>query len=269
MKLSMREYMAPGQTLQERVDNLDKLGYDGIELVGANTEERVADYRKVFAGSRVRPSIVSASGGCLMDPRREERQAAMDGITLALDIAGELGAAGVIVVPLIAVTMERDRPRIPDLSPLAATKQLERDLLIEQLKILGEHAARAGSFVILEPLNRYEQFWLNRLEEGVDLCRAAGGENLKIMADFFHMSIEEADIAASIRAADGYIVNVHLADSNRQTPGRGHTDFRPGLAALKETGYARYMGLECGIPGDRMEELSRVAKHMRELYASV
>ena len=44
---------------------------------------------------------------------------------------------------------------------------------------------------------------------------------------------------------------MHLADSNRQQPGLGHTDFRPALAALKQIGFNGYMALECGIKGER------------------
>ena len=51
------------------------------------------------------------------------------------------------------------------------------------------------------------------------------------MADFFHMGIEEVDIAASIRANRQHLVYVHVADSNRLQPGRGHLDFRPGFRA--------------------------------------
>ena len=57
------------------------------------------------------------------------------------------------------------------------------------------------------------------------------------MGDFFHMSIEEADIAASLRAARQYLVHIHLADSNRQTPGLGHTQFLEPFRALDEIGF--------------------------------
>ena len=71
------------------------------------------------------------------------------------------------------------------------------------------------------------------------------------MADFFHMSIEERDIAASIADAGDWIAHVHLADSTRELPGYGHTDFESGFAALKETGFDKFMSLELRHSGRR------------------
>jgi sugar phosphate isomerase/epimerase len=88
--------------------------------------------------------------------------------------------------------------------------------------------------------------------------------NVQIMADFFHMSIEEANIAESIRAAGSYIKHIHLADSTRLLPGYGHTDFKSGFAALKEIGFENYMALECGVPGPREVELPKSANYMKQ-----
>ncbi len=78
------------------------------------------------------------------------------------------------------------------------------------------------------------------------------------------MSIEEADIPKSIREAGNWIAHVHLADSTRLLPGYGHTDFKSGFAALKEVGFANYMALECGIPGDPAVELPKCAQYLRQ-----
>ncbi len=75
------------------------------------------------------------------------------------------------------------------------------------------------------------------------------------------MNIEEADIAASIRAAGQRIV--HVADSNRLQPGKGHLDFSPSFAALKEAGYDGYLGIECGISGPYDEALAGSAALLR------
>jgi sugar phosphate isomerase/epimerase len=119
--------------------------------------------------------------------------------------------------------------------------------------------------IFLEPLNRYEQHLVNRLEQGVEFAERAGG-GVAIMADFFHMTIEEADIAASIRAAGQHIVHVHVADSNRLQPGKGHLDFRPGFAALKEVGYDGYLGIECGVSGPCEDALAECASLLRDLW---
>jgi sugar phosphate isomerase/epimerase len=122
----------------------------------------------------------------------------------------------------------------------------------------------------LEPLNRYESNYLNRLKQGVEICQAVGSPAVKIMADFFHMNIEEADIGQAIEEAADYVVFVHLADSNRYQPGVGHLDFAPGLAALKRIGYDGPMSLECRILGeDKKRALAKSAQYIQEIWDRV
>lgn len=271
MKLSIRQNMVPGQTLPEQLKNLAQFGFEGIEL----TPRDVTDWgkwldetKRAFANSLIKPSILSGASGCLLDPNKEERDRAVASFKQMLELSAEIGAIGVICVPLLAITMSHGaRPRIQDLSPLEGVQSLERNLFIELLKDIGKRAQEVGAYLIVEPLNRYESFWLNRLEEGVDICKAVGNPYVKIMADFFHMHIEESDIPQSILEAGEYIVNVHLADSNRLTPGNGHTDFKAGLAALKHIGYDKYMALECGIPGDVSVELPRCVRYLKGCMA--
>ena len=120
-------------------------------------------------------------------------------------------------------------------------------------------AEACGSRLVLEPLNRYEQWWPCTVAQGVEICEAVGSPSIATMADLFHMSIEEADLAEAIHAGGKHIANVHLADSNRILPGYGHTDFGPALKALSDIGYEYYCGFECSIPsGDARAELENL-----------
>ncbi|MDA1192525.1 MAG: sugar phosphate isomerase/epimerase, partial [Candidatus Poribacteria bacterium] len=262
------EPMAPGTGLEEQWKNLRQLGFDGVELTRSSNFEHLDAIKNAMKASGIQPNITSAGDGCLIDSRKDERDLAVSDHKKAIELAAEIGAVGVLTAPGIKMKMQigGPRPRIPDLRPLKTTEQLEFDMMAALFGEISEHAKKHGVYVIIEPLNRYEQVYPKSLDEGVRLCKAVGNPHCKIMADFFHMNIEDADMGASIREAGDYIVNVHLADSHRQTPGRGHTDFAPGFKAMKEIGYAYYSGLECGIPGDRMEELARTVKHLRELY---
>jgi sugar phosphate isomerase/epimerase len=66
--------------------------------------------------------------------------------------------------------------------------------------------------------------------------------------------------------AGQHIVHVHVADSNRLQPGKGHFDFLPGFAALKEAGYDGYIGIECRISGPYDEALAESAALLRDLW---
>ena len=119
---------------------------------------------------------------------------------------------------------------------------------------------------MIEPLIRYETHLINTLQDAAATAARANHPAIRILADFFHMNVEEADIAASIREHGDAIGHVHLADSNRLNPGRGHLDFAPGLRALVDAGYDGVMALECRIAGDPMDELRNTANFVRDLW---
>ncbi len=259
MKLACQENQVPGDSLGEKLSNLQSWGYAGIEFVGGQFWERVDEINQACANSSVKPSTICAGyRGCFLDPDPEERQIALDDSQKILAAAGQIGAVGMIFVPLFGP------PRLPDLSPYADEIELEKRLLTEVIKILAETAAAHNTLALLEPLNRYETHLINRLEQGVEIIQAAGDPpGIKIMADFFHMNIEEPHIAESIRAAGDYIAHIHLADSIRWLPGYGHTDFKPGFQALAEIGFDNYMALECSVPGDPYVDLPQAAEYLR------
>lgn len=259
MKLACQEGLAVGNSLPEKLDNLAAAGYEGIEFWGSNLWERVDEIKKATANHTVKPSSICAGfRGCPLDADKSERDKASADMHRLLETAGELGMVGLIMVPVFG------GPRIPDLSPLASAVQLEKDLFVKLCEEWGKTAAKAGTNLLIEPLNRYETHLLRTLQDGVEICERVGNPHVKIMADFFHMSIEEENIAASIRKAGKHIAHVHLADSTRQLPGYGHTDFKAGFAALKEIGFDKYMALECGNPDPDMQAgLKKSADYMK------
>ena len=88
--------------------------------------------------------------------------------------------------------------------------------------------------------------------------RVSARPNVKLLADLYHMNIEEANLPAAHPRGRPHIGHVHFADSNRRAAGMGHTDFAPIVAALREVGYAGLSvgrgaaaaGLRCGREAD-------------------
>ena len=256
MKLSIREGMIPRDTLGDKLAWLQTVGLDAVELHAGTMALPAAEIQEAFAAS---PITVSAIEGIprLLGADPAERDAARQTIRERLALAGALGAVGVLVVPQFGRIAA-----LPDLSPLATGAKLERDLLLAQLRELAPAAKAAGVSLFLEPLNRYEAYIVNRLEQGAAIAQEVGPE-VGVMADFFHMNVEEADIPASIRANAAHVVYVHVADSNRLQPGRGHLDFRPGFRALKEIGYDGPLAIECRVDGPFDDAIREAASFIR------
>ena len=116
--------------------------------------------------------------------------------------------------------------------------------LREALNELGQHAKAAGVPLIYEPLNRYESNLLNRSEDVVPFLDTLDTDNIVILADLFHMNIEEARITEGLRTYGARIGHVHFVDSNRRPAGCGHMDYGPIASALKEVGYEKYASAE-------------------------
>jgi sugar phosphate isomerase/epimerase len=118
------------------------------------------------------------------------------------------------------------------------------DWFRDALNELGEAAAAHGVPLLVEPLNRYESNVLNRLGQAVEFVQTLSTSNVRILADLFHMNIEEADMAAAIREVGPLLGHVDFADSNRHAMGFGHTDIGPVISALREIGYTGYLAAE-------------------------
>jgi sugar phosphate isomerase/epimerase len=118
------------------------------------------------------------------------------------------------------------------------------DYLGEALHDLATYASiRETPALVFEPLNRYETNLLNRLSDAGALLQRHNAP-VPMLADLFHMNIEEADLAAAIRGDTWGIWHVHLADSNRRAAGFGHTDFAAIAEALRDIGYDGYISAE-------------------------
>lgn len=126
----------------------------------------------------------------------------------------------------------------------AVPHDLALNYLAESLSILGLYARQQNVPLFYEPLNRYETNLVNTLDDGRALLREVSNDNVKLLADWFHMNIEEVDMAAAIRTGGDAIGHVHFVDTNRRAVGSGHLDVKPLADAVKEIGFDGYISAE-------------------------
>ena len=263
MKLGCQEHLLPGASLIEKWDVCRRIGFDGIELLGQGDfrfRERLPELRAARAAGVALPSVCVQMDHFIGDFDLERRRDAIANMKSLLSVIAEIGGYGAITPAAFGLFSRSLPPFQPPRSP-----DDDRRVLIEGLRELGEHAAREGVAVLLEPLNRYEDHMLHTLADAVDLCRAIGLPSVKVMGDFFHMNIEEQDMAAAIAETGDLLAHMHLADSNRAQPGMGHTDFKPAFQTLKQIGFQGYMALECHIRGERRAALAQAVRYLRSM----
>lgn len=244
LNISFQEKTAPGNSLDEKFDYMEKLGITGFEPHGNQLITRFNEFQQALKGRNIKVSAICAGfKGFILaeDPAvKAEFDSTMRELIAA---AGEIGSTGVIMVP----AFNRQKPCMPH--------SLEtRAYLCEQMHELGEYAIKHNTTVILEPLNRKEAHYLRQVSDAAAICRDSKSAGVKCMGDFWHMQEETSDYAALLSAGPEYLQHVHIASrGERKMPGEdGELDtYVDGFRALKEIGYDKYVSFECGCKGDR------------------
>ena len=259
--MAVQEDMLPGPRLADRYAQAADLGLQGIEFWSESLPGQADDIERLNGrGGVVAASVNHGRRSRFLDPDPRERERALGELEEAIVLAGRIGASGVVFVPHFS------GPLLPDLSPFLDAAALERQLLSAQLQGLAEHAEKAKVQLWVEPVNRQETHLLNRLEDAASLIEPLHHPHLGIVADLFHMALEEPEVEEAIRRQAGFIGHVHLADSNRGLPGQGVSDLRSALAALDEIGYEGWIALECGEPGKNQP---RAKTYLRDVPGSL
>jgi len=242
----------------------EKLAFDGIELHLRNPAD--LDREKIRHLCRQHnlevPAIGTgwaaiADGLTFSNPDPLVSREAVKRIQEHIELAAYLGST--VIIGLILGNLGKQGPK----------RSARRKIMLDCLSECCQSAQDWGVNLFLEPVNRYESDHLNTLDDALKLIKEMGSPNLKLLADTFHMNIEEIDPASSIRKAKP--AHIHLADSNRQAPGHGHTDFGRIIQSLSDIGYTGYLSFEMlPLPGPEQaakDGLQLIRKILSEFQA--
>lgn len=224
--------------LADACQKASQLGFDAIEIFAPSSDAvDLEELNELLEAHSLRVAAVGTGAGMVKhglkltddDPARRAKAIAF--IQQIIDFGAPYGA------PAIIGSMQGrwggDLSRDDALTRLGAA-----------LNQLGPYAKERGVPLIYEPLNRYETNLITTVADGVEYLKTLETDNVKLLADLFHMNIEEANLAEAIRAGAGYIGHIHFVDSNRRAAGMGHMDYGPVAAAIKEINYDGYLSAE-------------------------
>ena len=263
MRLSCQERLLPGDTLTERWDNARHAGYDGIELHGPPDfalRERLPELRQAAADGVVFSSVCVAMRNFIGAFDADRCRDAIENVKSQLSVIAELGGVGVVTPAAFGMYTRK----LPPFDPPPRTEEEDAEVLVASLTELGAHAAAEGIAVLFEPLNRYEDHMVNRLDQGAVPPRR--GERRR-QARRRHVPHEHRGgrPASAVRTAGELVGHVQLGDSARWQPGTGHVDFAAIVGALHDIGFDGWLALECNLRGDPMKALADGSAVMRAL----
>ncbi len=261
MRLACQEQLLPGQSLTAKFDHVRRAGFDAIELRGKggfHFHERLPELRQASRAGVPMPTVCVEMDHFVGDFDADLRRDAINNLKSQLSVIAELGGTGVMTPAAYGMFSRR----LPPFEPPRSSGD-DHAVLGEAFTELGEHAAREGVLIMLEPLNRYEDHMVNTLAAATSLCQQIALDSVRVVADFFHMQIEEDDISESLRQATPYLAHVQVSDSNRNQPGTGHIDWAAGLGTLDALGFDGHLALECRLRGDPEQALPTTAAFLR------
>ena len=247
------------ENLKDSIKKVADLGFDGAELAVRNPKN--VDLKSIVSLIKENHLEVPAIGTgqaygeeglSFSDPDKKIRKRAVERIKDQIVFASYFKA--IVIIGLIrGVIVE------------SVKKKEAEEWTIGCLRECTEFAKEYNIRLTLEPVNRYESNFINTLDEGIKFIKRVGAPNLGILADTFHMNIEEISIYDSIIKAKDYITHVHFADSNRWAPGCGHLDFANIVQTLKKIDYQGYVSAEI-LPLPDPDKCARLtAEHLNKI----
>jgi D-psicose/D-tagatose/L-ribulose 3-epimerase len=248
MKYSISNWIYADEPLPVTFQRLQKYGYDGLELVGEPQRYDIQEIKGLCQEFGL--SVLSVLGWSiwplerdLAHPDSQMRQKALQYAAECVDLAVDVGAPLVVVIPASA---GRTSPIGQPDSGKAWKEAMARewDYAVKSVKAAAAYAEERGVLIAIEPINRYESFLVNNVDQGLRFVQEVGSEVVKLHLDTFHMNIEDKDLAEAVRKAGALLINMHISDSQRGPVGHGHTDFVAIIRALKEINYQGALTME-------------------------
>ena len=246
--------------LEHAFEQAKDLGFDAVEIFagGPDVVDR-GELRRLVERTGLSVAAVGTGAGMvkhglsLSDPDSSRRNQAQQFVREMIEFGAEFDCAAIIGSMQGRWGGEIDRPTA-------------LGYLSDSLNELGPCAQSHGTTLIYEPLNRYETNLLNTLSETVAFLEELNTENVKLLADLFHMNIEESDMCQSIVATGAHIGHIHFVDSNRRAAGMGHTSWQPVASAIREIGYEGYISAEALPVPDSVAAAEQTIRMFKQLF---
>ena len=218
---------------------LKEIGYDGCEI------PLVAEHLDLIDPIKIRETLKRCDMECItgtgipddmsnISDHLKTRERGSKHIKLCIDLTAKMEApllTGALYAPfgIQNKTMRNE-------------EQWERS--VRSVREMALYAAPLGVTIGLEPLNRYEHFFINTAEEALMLIRDVNEPNVMLHLDTYHMNIEEKNLYRTIVDSGDYVCHVHCSENDRGTPGTGHIDWDGVFRGLLEIDYSGWLVIE-------------------------
>ena len=190
------------------------LGEAGIQLTGLN----------FYAGD-----MAAGERGVLCDPARSrEFRANVEVVVAAARATGCRHFNALLGTPV---------PGVPRREQEAA--------VIANLRFAADALAPLGGVVLVEPLSGVASYPVKTVSDALEVMGAVGRDNVKLLADFYHLAVNGEDVAAVVDAHAAQFGHIQIADApGRHEPGTGELPLLEWVARAQARGHSGHVSLE-------------------------
>ncbi len=216
--LSWSIWMFGKEPLEKSLKRLKKNNLNYVELKGDYTPDKENEIEK--KKKLLEKYEIKLSGVCglyslnedLASVDKDIRDSALNYIKNQIDFISELNGKYLIVVPSAVGRLNR-----------FDENDLERSA--EALSTINDYFIEKGVKAAIEPIRSAEVYLVNKIDQVLDYLKIINKKGIdSINGDIYHMINGEKHIGEAILKCGSKLVNLHLADSNRDGLGRGVID---------------------------------------------
>jgi hydroxypyruvate isomerase len=128
------------------------------------------------------------------------------------------------------------------------TAETQDELGVENLIRACRAVQHLGGTVLLEPVSGADAYPLKTARDALAIIgqvRQNGADNLKLLADFYHLAVNGDDVEAVIENHAPEFGHIQIADApGRNEPGTGNLPLQQWINLSRQRGYSGYVGLE-------------------------
>jgi len=219
------------------IERVAALGYDGVELpvfapqnVTANSVKKALDN----TGMGCNICSVMPPDSSVIAPDAEARQRGVDYLKTMVELAEGIGAEVIC------------GPNYSPVGHLVGRGRTDEEWrwCVDSLQQVAPVAESAGVRFALEPLNRFETYFLNTASDAHRMASDVGSSAFGVHFDTFHANIEEKQPVESLKSLGDRLYHFHASENDRGPVGTGHVDWDGMAKTLKDMGYDGWIVLE-------------------------
>ena len=265
MKIGFNMLLWTTNLVEDQFDLLKKIkdvGYDGVEIPIFGGEEKVSHFANIGKALKdngldcTSVTVIPDEDRSPISNNEKSRTNALEYMKWAIDCSAALGSeilAGPYHQPLGIFSGE-------------PPTQKEKEHAAKVHQDAADYAKQVSLQLSIEPLNRFECYFLNIGQDASDYVDLVDRDNFGYLYDTFHANIEEKDPVGVINKTIKNINHIHISENDRGTPGKGNIPWEETFDAIKNSGYDGWLTIEAF--GRALPDLAAATRVWRDFFPS-